>query len=81
MTSEELRRFACRVADEITDHLVGLPERAVFTPYPRDLLAALDAEAMPRDGAGADAVLADFRRFVAPFPFGNGPWHGTGPTG
>jgi aromatic-L-amino-acid decarboxylase len=71
-SAEEMRRVGYRAVDLIVDHLGSIRERPVFRAYPRALGDAMAVTPLPQDGQSADAVLADFARDVAPYPFGNG---------
>jgi aromatic-L-amino-acid/L-tryptophan decarboxylase len=68
----EIRRVAHRVADMVADYLGALPGRAVFTPFPASEAARLASEPPPGAGATPDAILDEFARSIAPYPFGNG---------
>lgn len=70
--AEQVRRLGHDVVDLLADYLSGLPQRPVFRPYPAELVEALGSEPVPAMGAPVEAVLDDFRRQVAPYPFGNG---------
>jgi glutamate/tyrosine decarboxylase-like PLP-dependent enzyme len=71
-SEEDVRQLGHRCAEIIVEYLSGLPRRPVFQPYPGELVEALGRERLPADGAPVDAVLDDFLRRVAPYPFGNG---------
>ena len=71
-SADELRRAGQRVADLIVDHLTGIAERAVFQPVPRELADKFLAERLPATGQPLDAILDEFARDIAPYPFGNG---------
>ncbi|HEX5575510.1 MAG TPA: pyridoxal-dependent decarboxylase [Gemmatimonadales bacterium] len=68
----EIRRVGYRVADLIADYLLGLERGPVFCPVPRDLAERLVATPPPQTGTSPDALLEEFLRDVAPYPFGNG---------
>ena len=68
----ELRRVAHRVADLLADYLTGVDSRPVFTPVPPDHAARFPSEPTPSAGASPDAILDEFERAVARYPFGNG---------
>ncbi len=56
----------------IAEHLTTLPERPVFRPFPRELVAKyLDSQA-PESSQEPDDILATFARDIEPYPFGNG---------
>lgn len=69
---EEMRDLGRRVADAIADYLADLPEKPVFTPVPPDVGQAFASVPPPRTGTPIDELLEEFRRSVAPYPFGNG---------
>jgi len=69
---EEMRDLGRRVADAIADYLADLPEKPVFTPVPPDVAKAFASAPPPRQGTPIDQLLEEFRRSVAPYPFGNG---------
>lgn len=71
-SADEIRRVGYRVADIIAEHLTTIPSAPVFQPVPAPTADALLHEPTPRAGEPPDAVLDDFERFVAPYPFGNG---------
>src|SRR5687767_14941959 len=71
-SADELRRAGQRVADLIADHLTGIADRDVFKPVPRELADKFLAERMPAAGQSLDAILDEFARDIAPYPFGNG---------
>lgn len=68
----DVRRVAHRVADMVADYLEQLESRPVFTPVPIDEAARAATEPLPEQGSEPDAILDDFARSVAPYPFGNG---------
>jgi hypothetical protein len=56
----------------IAEHLMTLPEKPVFRPFPPELAAKyLDSKA-PESGQEADDILATFAQEIEPYPFGNG---------
>lgn len=71
-TPEELRRVGYRVVDLITEHLTNLPERPVFQPFPQHLAEEFLSAPTPDKGESVDAILDQFEREIAPYPFGNG---------
>ena len=71
-SADEIRRVGYRAIDLIVEHLAGMPERPVFTAYPRALGEHMAQAPLPTNGQSADDVLSDFARDVAPYPFGNG---------
>ncbi len=68
----EIRRVGYQVVDLIAAHLTQLPQRQVWQPYPAEQADALPPTPAPQEGQEADALLAEFARQVAPYPFGNG---------
>lgn len=68
----DVRRVAHRVADMIADYLKGLSDGPVFRPFPAAEADRLANERPPRSGAAPDAILDEFQRGIAPYPFGNG---------
>src|SRR3954469_10199962 len=68
----EVRRLAHRVADMLADYLDGLAERPVFTPFPASEAERRATEAGPVRGLAPEAILDEFPRAIAPYPFGNG---------
>ena len=71
-SADEIRRVGYRAVDLIVEHLATLPDRPVFSAYPRALGEAMAAAPLPQDGESADEVLSAFARDVLPYPFGNG---------
>src|SRR3954469_18197775 len=68
----EVRRLAHRVADMLADYLDGLAERPVFTAFPASEAERRATEAVPVRGLAPEAILDEFQRSIAPYPFGNG---------
>lgn len=68
----DLRRVAHRVADLLADYLEGVPARPVFAPVPVDEATRFATEPVPVSGSEPDAILDEFARSIAPYPFGNG---------
>jgi aromatic-L-amino-acid decarboxylase len=68
----DVRRVAHRVADLLADYLEQLPDKAVFAPVPVDQATRFQTEPPPADGSEPDAILDEFTRSIAPYPFGNG---------
>jgi len=71
-TAEEMKRAGYRVVDMIAEHLIGLPNGPVFQPVPEELAEQFLGAPLPGEGQGIDAILDEFARDVAPYPFGNG---------
>jgi len=69
---EDFRRIGHQVVDWITDYLAALPEGPVFQPVPPALAERFRSTPAPRAGTDADAVFAEFRDSIGPYPFGNG---------
>ena len=69
---DDIRRVAHRVADMLADYLTTLPEGPVFTPVPIADAERFATEAPPTAGADPDAILDEFERTIAKYPFGNG---------
>jgi aromatic-L-amino-acid/L-tryptophan decarboxylase len=67
---DDLRTLGHRMIDDLFDDLARLRERPVWQPVPSGVRAELRAP-MPRDGASAASVYADFARLVRPYPTGN----------
>jgi glutamate/tyrosine decarboxylase-like PLP-dependent enzyme len=68
----DVRRVAHRVADMIADYLERLPDRPVFEPVPIDEASRFATAPVPAHGSEPDAILDEFARLIAPYPFGNG---------
>jgi glutamate/tyrosine decarboxylase-like PLP-dependent enzyme len=71
-TEAEIRDFGYQVVDLIAESLTSIDRGPVFRPVPPDVAASLSAGILPADGVPADAILADFRDQVLPYPMGNG---------
>jgi len=56
----------------IAEHLTTLPERPVFRPFPRELVAKYLYSQAPESSQEPDDILATFARDIEPYPFGNG---------
>ena len=69
---EETRDFGRRVADVIADYLADLPERPVFKPVPPEAAGAFASAPLPQTGTPVEAILEEFERTIAAYPFGNG---------
>ncbi len=68
----DIRRVAHRVADQIADYLIALPDGPVYRRPPRELLDSMRATPWSEFGVSADEVLDEFSAQIAPYPFGNG---------
>jgi glutamate/tyrosine decarboxylase-like PLP-dependent enzyme len=71
-TADEIRRVGYRVIDLIAEHLSAIEDGPVFQPVPAAVGQALLSTPAPAHGADPEAILAEFREVVAPYPFGNG---------
>jgi glutamate/tyrosine decarboxylase-like PLP-dependent enzyme len=71
-SAEEFRRAGYRVVDRIADYLSHLPSEPAFRPVPQDLAAEFLREPPPAAGQGIEAILDEFDRHIAPYPFGQG---------
>jgi aromatic-L-amino-acid/L-tryptophan decarboxylase len=71
-TPEEVRALGSAVVDLVAEHLCELPDEPAFRPVPAAQVEAMAAEPPPEQGTPAADVLADVRRRVLPYPFGNG---------
>jgi aromatic-L-amino-acid/L-tryptophan decarboxylase len=71
-TAAEIRDFGYRVVDVIAESLTSVDRGPVFRPVPPDVAAGLSSWPLPGEGTAADAILADFREQVLPYPMGNG---------
>jgi glutamate/tyrosine decarboxylase-like PLP-dependent enzyme len=67
---EDLRAHGHAALDELFDWLRTVRDRPAWQPIPPEVRAALRAP-VPVDGEGVEAVWADFRRLVLPYPWGN----------
>jgi aromatic-L-amino-acid/L-tryptophan decarboxylase len=72
MTPDEFTRAGYRAVDLIAGYLRELPDRPVFTPVPPAEVAAFAGQPGPEHGSPVEQVLDEFRRTIAPYPFGNG---------
>jgi aromatic-L-amino-acid/L-tryptophan decarboxylase len=71
-TADDVRRAGHRVAEIVAAYPAALPDSPVFRPVPADTAAAMRAEPAPRGGIPMDALLDEFERTIAAYPFGNG---------
>jgi glutamate/tyrosine decarboxylase-like PLP-dependent enzyme len=71
-SAEEFRHVGYRVVDRIADYLSHLPSEPAFRPVPEDLAARFLREPPPEAGQGIEAILEEFDRHIAPYPFGQG---------
>ena len=70
--AEEIRRVGYQVVDLIAQYLTALPAGPVFQPVPAAQVEAFAAAPPPEHGTAPSAVLDEFARTIAPYPFGNG---------
>jgi aromatic-L-amino-acid/L-tryptophan decarboxylase len=68
---DELRRLGHRMMDVMFDNLEGVRERPVWQTVPAGVRTALEGEAVPFEGQGAEAAFGDFVEKVLPYPMGN----------
>lgn len=68
----EIRRVGYLVVDLIAQHLTEIDQKPPFTPFPREQAERAMRSTPPLAPASADAILAEFRDTVEPYPFGNG---------
>src|SRR5271166_3581015 len=66
----ELRGLAHRMVNDAFDDLEGVREGPVWRKMPPEMRASW-SERLPRHGAPASDVYADYRRLIAPFAVGN----------
>jgi glutamate/tyrosine decarboxylase-like PLP-dependent enzyme len=71
-SAEEIRRVGYRVVDRIAEYLTNLPSEPAFRPVPEPLAAEFLREPPPEAGQEVEAILDEFDRHVAPYPFGQG---------
>jgi glutamate/tyrosine decarboxylase-like PLP-dependent enzyme len=71
-TEAQIRDFGYQVVDLIAESLGSIDRGPVFRPVPPDIAASLRDQPLPQDGTPAEALLADFRERVLPYPLGNG---------
>ena len=67
---EELRTLGHQMVDEMLSYLETVGERPVWQPIPAEVKQTF-ADPIPREGIGAEATYAEFKRNVLPFPLGN----------
>jgi glutamate/tyrosine decarboxylase-like PLP-dependent enzyme len=58
------------MVDDALSYLEGVRDRPVWQPMPASVMAALTSPA-PRDPSSLDAVYAEFRETILPYPMGN----------
>lgn len=71
-SADEIRRISHRVADQVADHLISVPDGPVYRRPPRELIETMRATPWAEQGATADDVLDQFAAQIEPYPFGNG---------
>jgi aromatic-L-amino-acid/L-tryptophan decarboxylase len=64
------RSLAHRMVDDMLDHLSGLSDQPAWRPMPGAVRSAF-TQALPRNGAGAEAAYQDFLDLVRAYPVGN----------
>lgn len=77
-TADDVRRMGHHVAELVAAYLAALPDAPVFQPVPPDAVREMRDTPAPREGMPADALLDEWERTVAAYPFGNGHprWYG-----
>jgi len=71
-SEEEIRRVGHRVVDVLARYLCGLDAQPVFRPVPEELAQHFANEPFPSEASSPDALIDEFVKQVAPYPFGNG---------
>src|ERR1700730_2537434 len=71
-TEAQIRDFGYQVVDLIADSLGSIDRGPVFRPVPPEVPTSLSSQGLPNEGTPAEALLADFRERVLPYPLGNG---------
>ena len=71
-SEEEIRRVGHRVVDVLARYLCELDAQPVFRPVPEELAQHFASEPFPSEASSADALIDEFVKRVAPYPFGNG---------
>ena len=71
-TEAQIRAFGYQVVDLIAESLGSIDRGPVFRPVPPEIAASLSSQTLPQEGMPAEALLADFRERVLPYPLGNG---------
>ena len=66
----ELRALGHRMLDDLFDDLEAVRDGPVWRPMPDEVRSACQAP-LPRAGADAEDVYADYRRLMAPYGVGN----------
>ncbi|MCB0197933.1 MAG: hypothetical protein KDJ65_38665, partial [Anaerolineae bacterium] len=59
-SAEEMQQIGYRMVDIITEYLDTLPEKAVFTPVPKELVETFLTTAAPQEGIDAETILEEF---------------------
>ncbi|HET7462177.1 MAG TPA: aminotransferase class V-fold PLP-dependent enzyme [Longimicrobium sp.] len=77
-TADDVRRVGHRVAEMVAAYLAALPDGPVFHPVPPELVREMRGTPAPREGTPVDALLDEWERTIAAYPFGNGHprWYG-----
>lgn len=68
---EAFRTLAHRMVDDMVDQTRGLREEPVWQSPPADVKIAIQNEALPLKGQGAEQVYADYLKLVRPYTNGN----------
>jgi aromatic-L-amino-acid decarboxylase len=71
-TEAQIRDFGYQVVDLIAESLGSIDRGPVFRPLPPEIAVSLSSQALPQKGTPPEALLADFRERVLPYPLGNG---------
>jgi glutamate/tyrosine decarboxylase-like PLP-dependent enzyme len=71
-SAEDFRRVGYLVVDRIAEYLTDLPSGPAFRPFPEPLAAEFLRQPQPEAGQEVEAILDEFDRHVAPYPFGQG---------
>ena len=71
-TEAQIRDFGYQVVDLIAESLGSIDRGPVFRPVPPEVATSLSSQVLPQHGEPAEALLADFRERVLPYPLGNG---------
>jgi aromatic-L-amino-acid decarboxylase len=71
-TEAQIRDFGYQVVDLIAESLGSIDRGPVFRPVPPEIANSLSSQDLPETGMPPEALLADFRERVLPYPLGNG---------
>ncbi len=72
MDAEEFRRLGHAAVEIAAEYFTRLPDEKVFTPMPEAERGRLLNQSLPEQGTSSDAILAQFREQILPYPMGNG---------